>query len=152
MDSCKWVVATSLSDEDLRDKYGYELRQYEPYKIVSVKITEVFADYKRNDEKFAYRDRKLNALYGYEDGLTDNHRENDTSKDPLETVISKEDAARLDKLLGTLTNKQRLRLYMYVVDDLTTRQIAAVEGVSQPIISKSINAALKKLKKNVNDF
>ena len=47
-----------------------------------------------------------------------------------------------------LTPKQFRRLWLWCVDDLTTREIARIEGTSQQGISKSLVAAKKKILKN----
>ena len=54
-------------------------------------------------------------------------------------------AELLQKLKGTLTEVQYRRLMMHLVDKKTTREIAALEGVAQQVVSKSIIAARKKI-------
>ena len=46
-----------------------------------------------------------------------------------------------------LTDTQFRRVWMYFVDGMTVDEIGAAEGVSQQNISKSIGAAMKKMKK-----
>ena len=50
-------------------------------------------------------------------------------------------------VLDKLTDVQRKRYLLHVVDGLTTREIAAKEGVAQQVVNKSILAAKKKIKK-----
>ena len=54
-------------------------------------------------------------------------------------------AELLQKLKGTLTEVQYRRLMMHLVEKKTTREIAALEGVAQQVVSKSIIAARKKI-------
>ena len=54
-------------------------------------------------------------------------------------------AELLQKLKGALTVVQYRRLMMHLVDKKTTREIAALEGVAQQVVSKSIIAARKKI-------
>ena len=51
------------------------------------------------------------------------------------------------RIKGQLTEKQFRRLWMYCVNGMTEQQIADREKVGQQRISKSINAAIKKIKK-----
>ena len=51
------------------------------------------------------------------------------------------------KALSTLTEVQRWRYLMYVVDELTIRQIADLEGLHFTSVSESICAAKQKIKK-----
>ena len=50
-----------------------------------------------------------------------------------------------------LTNTQFRRVWMYFVDGMTIDEIGEVEGVSHQNISKSIGAAMKKMKKLFSD-
>lgn len=50
-----------------------------------------------------------------------------------------------------LTNTQFRRVWMYFVDGMTIDEIGDVEGVSHQNISKSIGAAMKKMKKLFSD-
>ncbi len=51
------------------------------------------------------------------------------------------------KLKDKLTETQFRRLWMYYVDGKTEEEIAEIEGVGQQRVSKSILAAVKKIKK-----
>lgn len=51
------------------------------------------------------------------------------------------------KLKDKLTDTQFRRLWMYEVDGLNTYEIGEIEGISHQNISKSIAAALRKIKK-----
>jgi DNA-directed RNA polymerase specialized sigma subunit len=51
------------------------------------------------------------------------------------------------KLKDKLTERQFRRLWMYSVEGKTEMEIAIIEGVGQQLISKSILAAKKKIKK-----
>ena len=80
------------------------------------------------------------------------------SPSPEETMIAAIDAVeeavrRRERLLvaknalDKLTEVQRRRYLLCVVDGLTTREIAAMEGVGHTKIQKSLDAAEKKIKK-----
>jgi len=51
-----------------------------------------------------------------------------------------------NQALDKLTAIQCKRYLLHIVDELTTREIAALEGVAQQVVNKSILAAKKKIK------
>ena len=51
------------------------------------------------------------------------------------------------KLKDKLTETQFRRLWMYYVEGMTIDEIGEVEGISYQNVSRSINAAEKKIKK-----
>ena len=56
-------------------------------------------------------------------------------------------ARKVTQIRKHLTDTQFRRVWMYFVDGMTVDEIGAAEGVSQQNISKSIGAAMKKMKK-----
>ena len=56
-----------------------------------------------------------------------------------------ENAALMKRLNTELTEPQRRRLILNLVENMTTREIAKAEGKAQQVISRSIIAAKKKL-------
>ena len=56
-----------------------------------------------------------------------------------------ENAALMKRLNAELTESQRRRLILNLVENMTTREIAKAEGKAQQVISRSIIAAKKKL-------
>ena len=67
--------------------------------------------------------------------------------EPEEFDEARKRDALAEQALNKLTEVQRRRYLMHVVDGLTTREIAGIEGVNQSKISKSLAAAKKKIKK-----
>lgn len=54
----------------------------------------------------------------------------------------------VSQIKDKLTETQFRRLWMYFVDGMTIDEIGEIEGISHQNISKSIGAAMKKIKKN----
>lgn len=57
-------------------------------------------------------------------------------------------SAMVSQIRDKLTETQFRRLWMYFVDGMTIDEIGEIEGISHQNISKSIGAAMKKIKKN----
>jgi RNA polymerase sigma factor (sigma-70 family) len=57
-------------------------------------------------------------------------------------------SAMVSQIKDKLTETQFRRLWMYFVDGMTIDEIGEIEGISHQNISKSIGAAMKKIKKN----
>jgi RNA polymerase sigma-70 factor (ECF subfamily) len=57
----------------------------------------------------------------------------------------------LHKAIRRLSQIQQRRLYLYYWEGLTYEQIATLENCSHPAVIKSINSAIKKLKKIFSD-
>ena len=85
-------------------------------------------------------------------GLSDEAVAVGSVEDSLNEQAQTEDRERLRCLLMSeldtqLTEVQRRRLWRYVVDGITEERIAEEEGIAQQNISKSIRAAIRKMKK-----
>lgn len=70
----------------------------------------------------------------------------------LEAESAEHRAALLKAVRSNLTNKQYRRLRMYYLDGMTEAEIARHEGVGQPRICNSLNAAKKAAKKIFHKF
>ena len=57
-----------------------------------------------------------------------------------------------NKLMSVLSEKQRRRLYLYVIKGMKQEEIARLEGCGQRVISESIYAAKNKIKKIFEKF
>ncbi|HBL84346.1 MAG: hypothetical protein A2Y17_05045 [Clostridiales bacterium GWF2_38_85] len=116
-----------------------------------------FAELKSlSDEIYLYQDRQDNAqnkklvsIHGLEE------TEFCATPSPHDIVIDMTEQATLEirrrelakQALDKLTEVQRRRYIMYVVDELTVREIADIEGSHFTAVHESIQAAEKKVKK-----
>ena len=73
------------------------------------------------------------------------------SEDCLEVMVKTEEEIALsegvEKLFSILSEKQRRRLYLYVIKGMKQEEIARIECCSQVMIHKSIDSAKVKIKK-----
>lgn len=98
-------------------------------------------------ERHLYSDNTLSL-----DGLSDEAAAVCSVEDVIFERQRLEEREALGRLLmsgmdTSLTEVQRRRLWLYVVDGLSEAEIAAAEGVTQPSVSECIAAAKKRLKK-----
>lgn len=87
--------------------------------------------------------REKSAATTYKDQLVDD-RENDTPEQ--ESLLEQVEEYHLQEVLKQLTEKQLKILDSYFVYNITQKEIAYNLGVSQQSISKTMKAALNKLK------
>lgn len=65
----------------------------------------------------------------------------------LSTVIAKMEHEKFREAIARLPEAQRRRCILYFYHGLTEKEIAKAEGVTQPMVTKSLNQAMKNLKK-----
>ena len=100
----------------------------------------------RNQEKQTRRTSRKDISY-------DSLEEMDLgySEDCLEVMIKTEEEIALsegvEELFSILSEKQRRRLYLYVIKGMNQEEIAQIECCSQVMIHKSIDSAKVKIKK-----
>lgn len=142
---CRWAVATDLSYDELFAQYGSELEAYKPLLLISKAQAEVFKEYHRNDSKHERREYRCHDPRGYLEGLEKEQAVLNylSSRLEIDDVLN---AVYLKVAMQKLTEKQRERLKMYFYDCLTEEEIADKDGVTQPAIHKSIQAAISDLR------
>ena len=143
----KYAVASDLGKEALESIYGDELKSYVPYVVISKAEAEAMLEFGKNEDKHAKRQKRSVDAYGYEESMTEmNHDE--LIQDNLFNIVSANlDKERLRKFLPMLTGTQRKRIKLYYYDQLPIRAIADLEGADVHAVHKSIQSAIKKLKK-----
>lgn len=142
----QWAVVTELSPEALLEKYPEIMEEYMPCVLLSVEQGAVIEDFRRNEHKHEARGKKYYDAYGAGDGRSKiRHRElmQDTL---LEEVIFRIQAEELREAIWDLDEIQRRRLTKFFFAQKSIREIAKEEGVHHSAVSKSIRAAIKKLK------
>ncbi len=143
----KWAVVTDLDMETLFEKYGEELSQYMPYVVMNSEQGEAFREYDRNEKKHEMRRIRHHVYTGYEEGMTEYMNSVFSTEEPEDTVMEKMEYERFKDALDKLPPAQKRRCILYFYHGLSEREIARAEGVSQQMISNSLDAALKNLQK-----
>ena len=163
----KWAVITDLPQNELEDKYGAQLSGYRPYVIMTSELEdkygaqlsgyrpyvimtseqgEAFREYDRNENKHDMRSIRHHDVFGYEEGLTEYLNSVFSSNEPEDAVIAKSEEAAFMKILDKLPDAQRRRCILHFCNGLSEAEIARAEGVSRPMITKSLKQAIEKLK------
>jgi RNA polymerase sigma-70 factor (ECF subfamily) len=70
----------------------------------------------------------------------------DTGESLENMVIRQMELETLQKAMQSLTEVQRERLHLYFFEEMTTREIAEKNSVSQNVVWKSIQGAINDLK------
>lgn len=118
-------------------------------------MAEVYNNYLRNEIREIRRQKEYHNDEGYYEDCTDATEGNGTylkiknmdinpvEKNVFETLTRENIANAMNRLNA----KQYRRVYAYYFKNMTYRQIADAEGVSDKSVRESIEGALKKLKK-----
>ena len=156
----KWAVVTELTEEELWDKYPDIISRYTPFVLLSVAQGKVIIDDNRETHRCEMRDARHLDAFCYEDDLFEQfHNEAFLDfVDPFELREAEEIAERkelqrlreIEKVkivLSMMKPAQERRLYKFVIEGKSCREIATEEGTYHSSVSKSIEAAKKNFKK-----
>lgn len=116
---------------------------------MSLEEGEIFADFNRNEDKHAKRQLRSGEAFGYEEGTTEAVHEEMVTDTLLDDVLMELDIKKLMECMDQLPEVQRRRVELYYFQDMTLAEVAAVEGVNVNAVNKSIKAALKALKEDM---
>ena len=141
-----WAVITELSQEELDQLFGDQLKEHSSYLIMSLEEGEIFADFNRNEDKHAKRQLRSGEAFGYEEGISEAVHEEMVTDTLLDDVLMELDIKKLMVCMDQLPEVQRRRVELYYLQDMTLAEVAAAEGVNVNAVNKSIKAALKALK------
>ncbi len=144
---CHFAVITELTPEAFRKKYNGELGALSSCLFLSKDQGEVFKEFDRNESKHRMRRIRSCSLDGYVEGETEYIYSVFSKDEPEDIAIQLEEMAAIRKSVESLTEVQRRRLKLYFYNGLTVREIAELEGVSHKNVLKSLNEAIRKIKK-----
>lgn len=142
----KWAVVTDLDQATLMEKYGKELSPYAPFVLMTMEQGEAFREYDRNENKHDMRSIRHHDLFGYEEGLTEYFHSVFSNDEPEDAVIARAEREKIREALDKLPPVQRRRCILYFYHGLDEKEIAKAEGVTQQMVSKSLDQAMKNLK------
>lgn len=141
----KYGIITRLTQEELQENFAELLDEYKPYIILSPSFAEVRNDYRRNEKKHEMRAIR-GSLFSIDDEFDEHHPECATNN-IAEHIKNTELDPRLIEGLKSLSPVQRKRFLRYSLYNLSSREMAKLEGVSKTSINNSIVAAKEKMKK-----
>lgn len=116
---------------------------------VSIEVKELLEQSDRQIRSQRRQDRRYLDREDFIDGLTDAAMRYPQETDAADLVMKKESYNRLREAINGLSDVQRRRLLLYFAADLTHSQIADLDKVNRATITRSIERALKQLRKSL---
>ncbi|MBR2593218.1 MAG: sigma-70 family RNA polymerase sigma factor [Firmicutes bacterium] len=141
----RYGIITSLTEEELEEKYFSIVCKYKPYIILGSEIGDVRADFVRNENKHLMRRIRSESCYGYEENIGCFHSEI-FSASAEDITFEEMDIRKLHKAILMLSPIQSERIIKYYFIGKTAPQIAEEEGVAHQVVYRSIKRGMKKLK------
>ena len=141
----KYGIITKLTQEELQANFAELLDEYKPYILLNPSFAEVRNEYRRNEKKHEMRAMR-GSLFSIDDEF-DVHHPECASNNIAEYIRDTEIDPRLIEGLKALSPVQRKRFLAYSLYNISSREMAEIEGVSKTSINNSIVAAKEKLKK-----
>ena len=138
----KYAVISKLTEDELVQRYGQVLVQYQPYFVLSNDIGDVFHKYWKNENKYRMRYIRNTDGQGYREGTTEQYISELKDKFSEEQILSE----YVKSLLERLTPLEQERLIKRFYQERTLQDIADDYGCSARAIKYSIDFAIKKLK------
>ena len=125
------------------------IRYFDGAKYVEIEVTEEFAaEYAAMEHRDKLIERKETRRHqSLDKSLEHGWDIPDPSADVALQAERNEEKARLSSALQRLTDKQRAVLLLYIEDGLSFREIAANLGVNKDTVREHYLAAIKNLKK-----
>ena len=125
------------------------IRYFDGTKYVEIEVTEEFAaEYAAMEHRDKLIERKETRRHqSLDKSLEHGWDIADPSADVALQAERNEEKARLSSALKKLTDKQRAVLLLYIEEGLSFREIAAKLGVNKDTVREHYQAAIKNLKK-----
>ena len=121
---------------------------------ISVEVTnpvsELLEQSNRQIRSQRRQDRRHLDFVDFIDGLEDANMIH-PQEDAADLVIRMESYGQLYTAVSKLSEAQRRRLLLHFADNLTHQQVADMEGVNRATVSRSIERALKQLRKHLSE-
>ena len=141
----KWAIISNLTEEEIVAKYFPLIKENMPFIVLSLDYGKERDTYHKNEKKHYMRAAR-GSCFSIDDEFEEHHSESAVS-DYVDEVLFSEQRKRLWEAINSLDEKQRNRLISYFIDGKTYRDIGKLEGVDHKAIIRSVESALKKLKK-----
>jgi len=139
----KYIVFSQFSRSDLESRFPEITKAISPYILIDASVSNALVEYKRNEDKHHWRAVHRQTNFGFVEFTEIHYPELVT--DRMEEDVSLK--MLLEQAMEQLTEVQRRRIKMRYFEGLTYAQIAKLEQATDPAVLKSVNAALEKMKK-----
>ena len=121
------------------------------YNGQEIQVDKQVADYLETERRREQAEEKSDSRHLSDKDIDRNDLDDflaDKPEDFVERIANASEAETLRRALHLLTDTQRRRVQMYFFDGFTYRQVAEFEGVHFTAVAKSIDRALKQVKKS----
>lgn len=137
----KYAIATDLTEEELRSRYGDEISRYEPFLIISTEIGMTMIQSNNNENKHRMRVCRGEVLLVEEIANETNEYDDSIARANIEirNELIMEAVNRLNEI-------SRERIIMKYVYGYTEKEIADASGCSFQAVSKCIVRSLNELR------
>ena len=160
LNGCRYAVASSLGEQQLRRDCAKELTEFEPYIYLTDEMAKAILDARRNVTRWNMANLRHENFCGYVDGFTlgANITRTDAARDPAEILIEREEAEKkkafskkVYEALNSLTETQRRRIICRYFEEKTLGEIAREEGVSITTVENILKRALHSMRKILDE-
>ena len=143
----KYAIISDLSYEQIVEKHAHVVKPYIPFLLRSKAAGEVFAEFKRNEDKFFKRMQRDDS-YGFDDGTTELYNAGICVPDFTGELFEEEKDSRIVwAAFARLTPTQKKYVRQHLFGGKTFTRIAKDEGKSIKTVQEAYIAAIKKMKK-----
>ena len=143
----KYAIISDLSYEQIVEKHAPVVKQYIPFLLLSKAAGEVFAEFKRNEDKFFKRMQRDDS-YGFEDGTTELYNSGICVPDFTGELFEEEKDSRIVwAAFARLTPTHKKYVRQHLFGGKTFTRIDKDEGKSIKTVQEAYIAAIKKMKK-----
>lgn len=147
-----YALITDMSETELKEIYGCDLDQYEPYVMMTLEMGEVIFESHRNDWKHLKRQVKYGCDYSVSDEEFDEHHpECAEIPDYLTYIAADEKYVQLHSAIKMLSPIQRERINKFYFEQMSANEIAGEENVSVQAIRKSLEKGISTLKELIEN-
>ena len=131
------------------EKYPEQIKPYIPFIVLSPAFGRVRDTYIRNEKKYQARAARSVDAFSYDDEIMAAFHPELAEDTFEEELFQRMDTKRLWEAIGKLPMIQKCRLIEHFFKGKSCREIARCEGVHHRAVTKSIECALKNLKKTL---
>lgn len=149
----KYIIASKLSEDEIRMIYPEEAKRYSPFVKVDLEFCEIRQQFKSNDEKHNQRLTKSIEICRYGDSgneLSHIYPQlcvKDFTLDMVDEEEKQTEIRLLYEALETLTPLQKERVILYFFHGVSKKEIAELSNSSPSSIRDSLDLGIKKIKK-----
>lgn len=141
----RYGLYSALPTHCLQALFSDILAQIAPYLELDEGYMDARKEYRKNEKKFQYRN-SVDNQFSTDDAFEEHHPEVATESFE-DDFLRKYDYKKLPVALSCLSDIQHRRVEKHFFGGMTVRKIAAEEMIDHAAVVRSIQAALKKMKK-----